>query len=603
MANPNLIGGILAPSAGNSVLGGVVPGVLDTVDDTASGIVTGLTGGAEPAGTGDTPSADEGVNTLVGGVVGGITDLLPAVDVGGLLDGLQLQVLNGIVDAHLFNQNLADFAISLNGSDLYLGQGVTLGGVLGTQGGDLVRLYDGSELVDVALGDGDDSIIATELALVTGALDLGLGNDSVGLGTGDSSVFGGAGDDTLVALGDGDNTFNGGSGADYMAAGRGNDTYYVDHVGDQVAEEADEGYDRVYSSIDHELADHVERLQLTNFAREGTGNALDNTVVGNAQANLLHGLDGNDLLNGGRGVDQMWGGAGDDIYYVDDARDQAIEAFHAGFDQVRASASYVLGAEVERLDLTGSAALSGTGNELQNIINGNAGGNALWGMAGDDLINGGGGADTMYGGTGNDNYIVNTALDTVVELAGEGVDRVTSAIGYTLSDNVESLSLIGTASVAGTGNAGTNVLKGNSGANILTGLGGSDFLEGGLGNDLLIGGQGRDTMTGGAGADRFEFATGDFAGKLLAQAETIVDFSHADRDRIDLHLVDANSGAAGDQGFAFIGTDSFSGAGQLRIEQSGSDLIVWGTTNNDLVADFAIRLQGNQQLIAADFVL
>ena len=124
------------------------------------------------------------------------------------------------------------------------------------------------------------------------------------------------------------------------------------------------------------------------------------------------------------------------------------------------------------------------------------------------------------------------------------------------------------------------------------------------GADLLFGAAGRDTLTGGAGADLFAFAGGDFGGTTAATADSILDFSKAQGDKIELSLVDARTATAGDQAFSWIGTGAFSGvAGQLRYAQSGGDTLVYGDTNGDRVADFAIHLEGLVSLAATDFVL
>ena len=131
----------------------------------------------------------------------------------------------------------------------------------------------------------------------------------------------------------------------------------------------------------------------------------------------------------------------------------------------------------------------------------------LSGLDGNDTLDGGAGADSLIGGAGNDLYVVDGS-DTVVELPGEGVDTVQSAVAWTLGANVEKLVLTGSAGVAGTGNALDNVIAGNSGANLLSGLDGNDSIDAGGGNDTVLGGAGADTLAGGAGDDDLNVGAG-----------------------------------------------------------------------------------------------
>jgi hypothetical protein len=74
----------------------------------------------------------------------------------------------------------------------------------------------------------------------------------------------------------------------------------------------------------------------------------------------------------------------------------------------------------------------------------------------------------------------------IIELAGGGVDTVSSAITTTLSANVENLTLTGLTAINGTGNADANSLVGNTAANVLDGRAGADTLSGGQGNDTYV---------------------------------------------------------------------------------------------------------------------
>ena len=221
------------------------------------------------------------------------------------------------------------------------------------------------------------------------------------------------------------------------------------------------------SSVSYALSANLENLTLTGSAAiNGTGNELDNVITGNSA------------------VDVLTGGAGDDTYVIGNSGDVVIENLDEGTDTVKSSVSFALNANVENLTLTGTAAINGTGNGLNNVITGNNGAN---------IIDGGAGADTMAGGAGSDTYYVDDAGDVVVENANQGTDTVYSTVSYVLPDNVENLILLGTADVTGTGNILNNALTGNAGNNALTGSDGNDTIDGGAGADTMTGGAGNDT--------------------------------------------------------------------------------------------------------------
>ncbi|AFZ57397.1 DUF4347 domain-containing protein [Anabaena sp. PCC 7938] len=286
--------------------------------------------------------------------------------------------------------------------------------------------------------------------------------------------------------GSGNDTFNGGAGADTSIGSLGNDVYYVDNVGDIVTELVNEGTDTVYSTIKYTLGANLENLILQGTtAINGTGNALNNSIIGNIAANIL---------SGGTGADTLIGGLGNDVYYVDNAGDTVTELLNEGTDTVYSTISYTLTGNVEKLILQGTTAINGTGNELNNTITGNSVDNTLIDGVGNDTLNGGTGADALIGGVGNDIYYVDDSGDIVTELLNEGTDTVYSTVSYTLVSNVEKLTLQGTTAINGTGNALNNTITGNSGDNILIGDLGNDTLTGLTGADQFTGGKGNDTL-------------------------------------------------------------------------------------------------------------
>jgi Ca2+-binding RTX toxin-like protein len=220
------------------------------------------------------------------------------------------------------------------------------------------------------------------------------------------------------------------------------------------------------------------------------GTTGSNVLTGGRGDDTLIGLAGNDILDGGIGSDTMIGGPGNDLYVADASGDVVTELANAGLDTVISAVSTTLSQNVEALVLTGSNAITGTGNSLNNGLTGNNAANVL---------DGGAGADILAGLDGNDTYLVDNTGDTVIELANNGTDLVQSSVTYTLAANVEHLTLTGMAAINGTGNTLDNVLRGNSANNVLTGANGNDTLRGGLGNDRVSGGGGNDTFVFGRG--------------------------------------------------------------------------------------------------------
>ncbi|MDB9492846.1 hypothetical protein PN478_20305, partial [Dolichospermum circinale CS-534/05] len=138
-------------------------------------------------------------------------------------------------------------------------------------------------------------------------------NNTIFGNSGNNVLNGGAGADSLVGNA-GNDTLMGGLGADTMTGGTGNDWYWVDNAGDIVIELANEGTDKVHTTISYTLTDNLEDLALQEIATNinGTGNTLNNTITDNTKDNLLDGGDGNDIIRASKGNDTLIGGLGTD---------------------------------------------------------------------------------------------------------------------------------------------------------------------------------------------------------------------------------------------------------------------------------------------------
>ena len=127
---------------------------------------------------------------------------------------------------------------------------------------------------------------------------------------------------------------------------------------------------------------------------------------------------------------------------------------------------------------------------------------------------------------------------------------------------------------------------------------------GGSGNDLIIANQAPNRLSGGGGADTFVWSAS--AVGVGAQADFVTDFLRG-ADRLDLSGIDADLASQADNGFAFIGTNAFTGqAGQLRYQSDGANLRVQGDWNGDGIADLEILVHNadNSLLLSStDFVL
>lgn len=279
------------------------------------------------------------------------------------------------------------------------------------------------------------------------------------------------------------NTITGNTGNNALAGGAGADTYIIQNAGDTVTEVASipDEFDLIISSVTHTLETDVENMTLTGSLNiNGTGNTMDNVILGNLGVNILQGDDGDDVL-GADTNDILDGGNGSDTGQT---------AFTTDLLALTTSGRWT---DIENIKLTGTSIIHAFGDAGVNTITGNSAGNTINGRLGDD---------TYVGRGGNDVYIVDddgVYIDEVHE--GGGKDLVRTSVTFTLDINVDDLTLMGTSNINGFGNASANTITGNSGNNIIDGSLGADVLVGGLGNDTYGVDSGGDKLTDTGGVD------------------------------------------------------------------------------------------------------
>ena len=458
-------------------------------------------------------------------------------DAAAVLARLESQLTGTEGNDTLYGSDLGDTISGLGGNDSLYGNdgadvldgGTGADSMFGGSGDDTFLVDDVADVVSELMGGGNDQLYTSVSYALSGDAEI-----ETMILTGASSINATGSSTNNTILGNsGNNILDGGLGADSMSGGAGDDTYVVDHTDDSVSEDTGKGTDLVLASVNHTLSADVENLTLTGTAViNGTGNNLDNVLIGNSEANVLTGGGGNDtyvigvgdsvieqagggtdtvqsgiaytlganvenltltgtavingtgnaldnILTGNSAANTLTGGAGNDTYIVG-AGDSVVEAAGGGTDTVQSALTYALGSNVENLTLTGTSAINGTGNSLNNVLVGNSA------------------VNTLTGGAGNDTYVVG-AGDTIVESSNNGTDTVQSSVTWTLGSNLENLTLLGSAAINGTGNGSANIMTGNGANNVLSAAGGADTLRGGLGNDTVNGGSGNDTYLFGRG--------------------------------------------------------------------------------------------------------
>lgn len=408
----------------------------------------------------------------------------------------------------------------------------------------------GDTIVEWA-GEGVDTVrtalsVLTLAAHVENLVFTGSGS-FVGAGNAQNNAITGGEDRDILAGRDGDDTLSGGSGAaNTLIGGPGDDTFVVQVVGDNLVEYAGEGTDTVQTTLaSYTLRNHLENLTFVGAGHfSGVGNAEANTITGGDGDDALSGMAGDDSLYGGAGWDRLIGGHGSDL--LDGGADIDVVDYSAQTAAVRVN----LAAGVTEDDGQGGVdtlisieiATGGSGSDVligdagMNDLNGGDGNDTLMGMGDSDWLYGGVGQDTLQGGLGDDFYMDPEPGDTLVELAGEGVDSLwVLAIDYTLPAHFENLYFRnpGVAHAA-YGNDEDNSIEGGDLGDLLVGGAGDDVLNGGLagddvlrgdsGDDLLIGLDGRDTAVLSGLREGYAFSRNELGGV------TITDIDPSDGD-------------------------------------------------------------------------
>src|SRR5262249_25530595 len=238
-------------------------------------------------------NADQGIDTVIASVTYRLPDNVENLE---LLSGAGDGYGNGL-DNEIWAMDFSAYVDAGGGNDT----------IHGSSGGDTL-----------VGGAGDDTLYGRGGAdILFGGIgnDTLIGDDPDDLGFhADDMLYGDAGDDTLEG-GVGNDLLDGGGDVDVMHGGPGDDTYVVDTLSDIVGENAGEGIDTVRAWISYSLgAPNLENLTLLEggTAVDGTGNPLDNHIIGNSNNNTLVGEEGNDTLEGGLGNDRLEGDAGND---------------------------------------------------------------------------------------------------------------------------------------------------------------------------------------------------------------------------------------------------------------------------------------------------
>ena len=237
------------------------------------------------------------------------------------------------------------------------------------------------------------------------------------------------------------------SGADTLIGGAGNDALYAEKGDDViVASGGSDVIDGGQGSVDvleygGDLGDYVlTRDLMGRLVVHKPGGEYD--IVSSVEA--LRFGDGTVSVASLGTLPTTYFGTGDsDTITISGANDIVLSG--DGYDRIVSAYSYRLGDANEALELTGTGAVNGFGNDLANALTGNEASNELYGYAGNDrfygrggndYLSGGEGDDALYGQAGNDRLFGGDGFDLLH--GGSGADTFVFSSGR---DSVEDFSL------------------------------------------------------------------------------------------------------------------------------------------------------------------
>jgi Ca2+-binding RTX toxin-like protein/subtilisin family serine protease len=336
-----------------------------------------------------------------------------------------------------------------------------------------------------------------------------------------------------------------------------------------------------------------DRIAGSSTANVLNGSFGNDTLMGRDGDDTLIGDAGDDVLAGGLGTDRLSGGAGYDVADYSGAAAAIGIDLNAGINTGEATGDTF--ASIEQFWLGGHADrfVGAAGTTASYSVFAGAGDDYIAGGRRTDELDGGVGRDRMVGGAGNDVYVVDNALDRVLELAGGGIDTIISSINIALPSNVERLVLTGGRPVSVVANGLDNWITGNVGANVLNGGIGTDRLVGGRGNDTYQVDTSRDLVVEGLdqGTDKVR-ASANFT--LTANIEILQLVGHAAKGigNARSNLIQGNNDANQVDGMA----------GNDRIYGHAGNDVMKGNVGNDLVSagngnDWLFGGTGNDRLV------